>query len=79
MKTIFFYIFFLYLICSYSCKRNLHESRLHKMKLYGNTKLGYYFINIFVGSNFQREALIIDTGSWVTAFPCTSTNKITEK
>ena len=53
-------------------KRNLHESSVHKIKLYGNSQIGYYYLNLFVGSTFQRQTVIIDTGSSVTSFPCTS-------
>lgn len=77
MKKIVHFLF-IFIIFSYlfykikATKRNLHESQIHMMKVYGDAKLGYYYINIFVGSPPQRQSVIIDTGSWITAFPCLS-------
>lgn len=40
------------------------------VKLYGNSTLEYYYVNAFVGTPPQRQSLILDTGSSLTAFPC---------
>lgn len=51
--------------------RNLMHMHIQPAKLYGNsTDLQYFYSNVFVGSAKQKEALIIDTGSGITAFPC---------
>lgn len=40
-------------------------------KVYGNTsELSYYYINMYVGIPPTRQSLIIDTGSQITAIPC---------
>lgn len=70
---LFIFIFLDWLLCKINAaKRNLHESQIHRMKVYGDTNMGYYYINIFVGYPPQRQSVIIDTGSWITAFPCLS-------
>lgn len=39
--------------------------------VYGNTEsLGYYYVDIWVGTPSMRQTVIIDTGSRLTAFPC---------
>lgn len=38
--------------------------------LFGNNTLGYYYIEALVGTPPQRKALILDTGSHMTIFPC---------
>lgn len=42
----------------------------HIIPLYGNSSLGYYYANIFVGSPAQEQSVIIDTGSGQLALPC---------
>lgn len=43
----------------------------HVLPVYGNASLGYYFVNIFVGTpNPQPQSVIIDTGSGILAMPC---------
>lgn len=40
--------------------------------VYGNTAhLGYYYVNLWVGTPPVKQTVIIDTGSRLTAFPCT--------
>jgi hypothetical protein len=41
-----------------------------------STDLNYYFIDLFFGSKYQKQSLIIDTGSLYTGIPCTSTCSI---
>ncbi len=57
------------LISILSCNDGFNEN-LHTIKVYGNVNIGYYYINLFVGTPPQPQSLIIDTGSHVTTFPC---------
>lgn len=43
---------------------------IYQMPLDGSTELGYYYASLFVGSPPQKQTLIVDTGSGITAFPC---------
>lgn len=43
---------------------------LRHVELFGNNTLGYYYIEAFVGTPPQKKALILDTGSHLTIFPC---------
>ena len=43
----------------------------HSMRLRGNSTLGYYYLNIYVGTPPQIQSVIVDTGSAITTFPCT--------
>ena len=40
-------------------------------RVYGSVDLGYYYVDIYVGTPKVKQAVIVDTGSLVTAFPCT--------
>lgn len=40
--------------------------------VFGNTSLGYYYIEALIGTPPQRKSLILDTGSKMTIFPCES-------
>ena len=40
------------------------------VEIYGNTTLGYYYLEAYVGTPPQKKALIIDTGSHITIFDC---------
>ena len=40
------------------------------VQIYGSAALGYYYMNVFIGSPPQLQTLILDTGSWLTSFPC---------
>jgi hypothetical protein len=43
----------------------------HMLPVYGNASLGYYYVNIYVGSpNPQPQSVIVDTGSGILALPC---------
>ena len=42
----------------------------HTLQVYGNYSLGYYYVEVGVGSPPQMQALIIDTGSNILAVPC---------
>jgi Eukaryotic aspartyl protease len=40
-------------------------------KIFGNTEfMGYYYVDIWVGTPPKKQTVIIDTGSRLTAFPC---------
>lgn len=48
-----------------------NEMEGDSMMIYGNSSyLKYYYININIGNPPQKQALIIDTGSQMTAVPC---------
>lgn len=42
----------------------------HVIPLHGNTSLGYYYANIYIGSPPQKQSVIVDTGSGQLALPC---------
>lgn len=56
-------------------KRLLYEYTPHKSNytvgLRGNVDLGYFYATLFVGYPPQLQTVIIDSGSSVTAVPCT--------
>ncbi|EAR90315.2 eukaryotic aspartyl protease (macronuclear) [Tetrahymena thermophila SB210] len=52
-----------------TCQKE-YNPQIHRVQLGGGLKYYYYYVNIYVGSPPQREALIIDTGSTKTIFPC---------
>ena len=43
---------------------------MRSFPIYGNSTLGYYYLDAFVGTPPQRRSLIMDTGSHLTIFPC---------
>ena len=44
---------------------------LQNANLYGNsTDLQYFYVDLYVGSEKQKQSLIVDTGSGIAAFPC---------
>lgn len=48
-----------------NCQDYIHAS------IFGNTySLGYYYVDLWVGTPPVRQTVIIDTGSRLTAFPC---------
>jgi hypothetical protein len=42
----------------------------HVIQVFGNATLGYYYINLYVGTPPQEQSVIIDTGSGQLAMPC---------
>lgn len=44
-------------------------------QLFGNTTIGYYYVEVYVGSTQQPQALIVDTGSFTIVFPCRGCSK----
>lgn len=40
------------------------------LPIYGNSSLGYYYVQALVGSSQQPQSLIVDTGSYSTIFVC---------
>ncbi len=50
---------------------NSKDDNAEMSQIYGNsTYLNYYYINVHIGTPPQSQALIIDTGSHLTAVPC---------
>lgn len=49
------------------------KRRLETAPLYGSlNEFGYYFVDVFVGTPPQRQSVILDSGSSLLGFPCTS-------
>lgn len=48
---------------------------IRNMTVFGNATLGYYYLEAFVGTPEQKQALILDTGSNLTIFPCKGCEK----
>ncbi len=42
----------------------------HIIPVYGNASLGYYYVNLYIGTPPQEQSVIIDTGSGQLALPC---------
>lgn len=53
--------------------KKAEDAHLITLNLYGNISMGYYFIELFFGSNLQKQSLIVGTGNTLTAVPCQST------
>lgn len=47
-----------------------YDAHIHTIQMLGSFELGYYYINLFVGEPPQKQSVIVDTGSSITAFPC---------
>lgn len=52
-----------------------HVSSIRNMTVFGNATLGYYYLEAYVGTPEQKQALILDTGSNLTIFPCKGCDK----
>lgn len=52
-----------------------HKSN-HTIVLRGDTVLGYYYATLFFGYPPQKETVIVDTGSSITAIPCKCNNSL---
>ena len=62
-------MFYLIILCFYVSKTR--SQGFEHAKLFGNTEsLGYYYLDVWVGSPPVRQTVIISTGSSMTAFPC---------
>ncbi|KRW98301.1 Aspartic peptidase domain [Pseudocohnilembus persalinus] len=46
-------------------------NKIHTFKLEGNTTFAYFYTSVYVGTPPQRQTVIVDTGSYLLAFPCT--------
>lgn len=58
---------YIYLFISHVISQNIEHAIL-----YGNTEeLGYYYVDLWVGTPPVKQTVIVDTGSRLTAFPCT--------
>jgi len=47
-----------------------YDSHQHTFKLSGSFDLGYYYVDLFIGTPSQKQTVIVDTGSSLTAVPC---------
>lgn len=83
MLTIFISFFFKIVLCQNDnifFSLNTPESRILQTtyqiessitQIYGNSsQLNYYYINLYLGDNKEKQSLILDTGSQLTAIPC---------
>lgn len=43
---------------------------LREVPIFGNSTLGYYYVEAYVGTPPQKKSLILDTGSHLTIIPC---------
>lgn len=49
----------------------LADARGDSTPIFGNSSsLNYYFVNVYLGNPPQKQSVIIDTGSHLTAVPC---------
>ena len=46
------------------------QNAIRTNKIHGNSTIGYYFIEVYIGSNLQPQTLIVDTGSYNIIIPC---------
>lgn len=51
------------------------QNNVRTNPLFGNTTIGYYYVEVYVGSAQQPQALIVDTGSFTIVFPCRGCKK----
>ena len=67
----FFFIFIIAQTSSFQFYNNLTDGdRIHTALLYGGVDLGYFYVNIYIGTPPIRQTVIVDTGSGITTFPC---------
>ena len=50
--------------------KHVQSPKTLTFKIYGGISLEYYYVNLYVGNPPQRQSVIFDTGSDLTAFPC---------
>lgn len=50
---------------------SLLSSKTRTNKLFGNSTLGYFYLEAYLGSDQQLQTLILDTGSYNIIIPCT--------
>ena len=48
----------------------LTQQNSQHLQLQGNSDIGYYWVDLFIGTPPQKQSLILDTGSAYTIFPC---------
>ncbi len=42
----------------------------HIIPVFGNASLGYFYVNLYIGTPPQKQSVIVDTGSGQLALPC---------
>ena len=45
-------------------------NKVHMIKIYGEDHTQYYYMNLMMGKPLRQQSVIIDTGSDLTAVPC---------
>ena len=83
IKNLYYEIFHIIILISFVKKSNLisvkvslskPKTKLHKLSeqnIYGSAfKLNYYYTNMYLGSNMQKQGYILDTGSTITTSTC---------
>ena len=52
-------------------KNDLVHVHLQESSIFGNsTALQYFYVNVYFGSQKEKQSLIVDTGSSIVAIPC---------
>ena len=46
------------------------NKNIRTFPIHGNVTLGYFYVDLYVGINAQRQSVILDSGSSLTTFPC---------
>lgn len=63
--------FFFVSSTEFSFYNNLENSDpIHTAILYGDVNLGYYYVNVYIGTPPKKQTLIVSTNSYITSFPC---------
>jgi len=64
------YAIMLLLLFSLMHTLSSHHLPFEHAEVFGGLDLGYYYVDLQVGSLETKQTVIVDTGSTVTAFPC---------
>lgn len=47
-----------------------HYTQYRNLQLFGDSEIGYYYVNVLIGTPPQKQSLILDSGSKLTILPC---------